>query len=230
MTNIFVSYTKSDRDWAFWIAQELLKLGHTPHVHEWEISAGGNIVNWMEKRLEEADCVLCVISEEYLNKSFSSWERRSGEWAAAGGRENFVLPVFVEDCEAPLLLAPLKRCDLFEIDEAEARKRLTEYLIPAGKTKGDIKFPDKATLTKDRSQDQKVAFPGRVPQSSSVEAEVSKVNQNPPPPKDPQLNSRAGAEIDSQSPIFSQFQPLAILREAISAVPSVRYALAVAGV
>jgi hypothetical protein len=28
MTDIFVSYTSCDRDWAFWIADELKSLGH----------------------------------------------------------------------------------------------------------------------------------------------------------------------------------------------------------
>ena len=28
MADIFVSYTSSDRDWAFWIAKELEALGH----------------------------------------------------------------------------------------------------------------------------------------------------------------------------------------------------------
>jgi hypothetical protein len=28
VADIFVSYTSGDRDWAFWIGQELLKLGH----------------------------------------------------------------------------------------------------------------------------------------------------------------------------------------------------------
>ncbi len=37
MADIFVSYTSSDKDWAFWIGKELEALGHTPHVHEWEI-------------------------------------------------------------------------------------------------------------------------------------------------------------------------------------------------
>ena len=37
VADIFVSYTSSDRDWAFWIAKELEALGHAPHVHEWEI-------------------------------------------------------------------------------------------------------------------------------------------------------------------------------------------------
>jgi hypothetical protein len=30
VADIFVSYTSSDRDWAFWIGQELEKLGHAP--------------------------------------------------------------------------------------------------------------------------------------------------------------------------------------------------------
>ena len=58
MADIFVSYTSSDRDWAFWIGQELEKLGHIPRIHEWEISAGGDIPAWMEERLQKADHVL----------------------------------------------------------------------------------------------------------------------------------------------------------------------------
>ena len=38
----------SDRDWAFWIAKELEALGHTPHIHEWEIKGGDDIYAWME--------------------------------------------------------------------------------------------------------------------------------------------------------------------------------------
>jgi hypothetical protein len=34
MADIFISFTLSDRDWAFWIAHELDALGHVPHVHE----------------------------------------------------------------------------------------------------------------------------------------------------------------------------------------------------
>jgi hypothetical protein len=50
MGNIFVSYTKSDRDWAFWLATELTELCHTPHIHEWEIGGGEDIFAWMETR------------------------------------------------------------------------------------------------------------------------------------------------------------------------------------
>jgi hypothetical protein len=41
MADIFVSYTSSDKSSAFWIGKELEALGHTPRIHEWEISGGG---------------------------------------------------------------------------------------------------------------------------------------------------------------------------------------------
>src|SRR5580693_7290099 len=55
VADIFVSYTSSDRDWAFWIGQELEKLGHSAHLHDWEISAGGNIMAWKDERHQKAD-------------------------------------------------------------------------------------------------------------------------------------------------------------------------------
>ena len=43
MADIFISYTSSDRESAFWIAKEREALGHAPHVHEWEIKGGDDI-------------------------------------------------------------------------------------------------------------------------------------------------------------------------------------------
>ena len=231
MANIFVSYTGSDRNWAFWIAQELEKLGHIPHVHEWEISAGGNIVSWMEKRLAEADYVLCVISREYLGKSFSSWERRSGEWAAAGGRENFVLPVFIEDCQAPLLLAPLKRCDLFGAGEREGRKRLREYLMPASKPKGDIVFPVGSNLADGRLlAHENVPFPGNQARSSSMESITAEQKRDRVPSGNQGTSTLIPKENHLEQNIFTRFEPIEVLKQAILAVPSVKYALGVAGI
>jgi hypothetical protein len=44
VADIFVSFSKSDRQWAHWIAQELTALDHEPHVHDWEIGPGEDIV------------------------------------------------------------------------------------------------------------------------------------------------------------------------------------------
>ncbi len=133
MADIFVSYTSSDKDWAFWIGHELESLGHSPRIHEWELSGGANIMAWMTAQADAAAHMLCVVSEKYLKAPYSSLERQAAEWAAVTRRPNFALPVFIEPCESPILLAPLKRCDLHGITEGEARTRLKAFLDPAKK-------------------------------------------------------------------------------------------------
>src|ERR1700692_3886020 len=86
VADIFISYTSSDRDWAFWIAKELEALGHTPHVHEWEIKGSDDIYAWMEARHDAADHVLCVVSDEYLKAPYSTLERNAALWQGAGPR------------------------------------------------------------------------------------------------------------------------------------------------
>jgi tetratricopeptide (TPR) repeat protein len=141
MSDIFISYTSSDRDWAFWLAKELQALGHTPHVHEWEIAAGGNIMAWMVERHDAADHILCVVSQSYLEKPYSSLERQAAEWAAASERPNFALPVFVEQCKPPTLFATLKRCDLYGLSEEDARASLKAFLAPVGGPTEPPQFP-----------------------------------------------------------------------------------------
>jgi hypothetical protein len=133
VANIFVSYTSQDRQWANWIGLELAALGHVPHVHDWEISAGGDIMAWMEERHHDADHVLCIISETYLTKPYSTLERQAARWTSIIKRPNFLWPVFIEPCEAPTLLATLKRCDLYGLGEQDARARLKSFLEPAAK-------------------------------------------------------------------------------------------------
>ena len=144
MADIFVSYTSSDRGWAFWIGQQLERLGHTPHLHDWEISAGGDIAEWMEARHDKADNVLLVVSEAYLTKGYSKWERLAAQWAARE-RPNFALPVLIEDCKLPTLLAHIKRCELYGINKEEhAREWLDNYLRPATKPIKPVAFPPRA--------------------------------------------------------------------------------------
>lgn len=110
MADIFVSYTSSDRDWAFWLAKELEALGHTPHVHEWEIKTGEDIYAWMERRHDAADQVLCVVSDAYLKAPYSTLERNAALWQTAAKRPGFVLLVAVKPYRLPTLSDHLHRC------------------------------------------------------------------------------------------------------------------------
>src|SRR3984893_4024012 len=150
-----------DRNWAFWIGQELGKLGHVPHIHEWEISAGGDIPKWIEESLEKADHCLLVIGKIYLTKPYSSWERRAAQWAANSKRPNFALPVFIEACEPPILLAHFKRCALHGLSEEEARATLAEFLRPAQRPAGPQPFPGGArTMPSVAASAAPIVFPG----------------------------------------------------------------------
>jgi hypothetical protein len=171
MANIFVSYTSSDKDWAEWIGHELLKLGHEPHLHDWEISGGGDLMAWMEQRHHDADHVLCVVSKTYLDKPYSSLERRAAQWAAVTDRPSFVLPVFVEDCEPRTLLAILKRCELFGIGEETARERLEAFLTPARRSAAQPPFPGRAAKSEPTPSAAPV-FPGKLFAQSNITISV----------------------------------------------------------
>jgi tetratricopeptide (TPR) repeat protein len=128
MADFFISYTSSDRYWAHWIGKELTAVGHAAHVHEWEIEKGGDIYSWMERRLDAADHVLCVVSDEYLKAPYSTLERNAALWKAADSRPGFVLFVAVKPARLPVLSDHIRRCELFGVDEETARVRLREFL------------------------------------------------------------------------------------------------------
>ena len=189
MADIFVSYTSSDRDWAFWIGQQLEKLGHVAHVHEWENDAGGNIPAWMQERQDKADHTLCVISNAYLSRPYSSWELQAAQWAAASERPNFMLPVFVEDCKTPTMLAPFKRCDLFGLNENEARERLEDYLKPKAKPSEAARFPGGTEASLQHSE--VAVFPGSQSNTQTLlqKGDASQMAKSPPWLSDAQRGS-----------------------------------------
>jgi tetratricopeptide (TPR) repeat protein len=143
MADIFISYTSSDRDWAFWIAKELEALGDTPHVHEWEIRGGEDIYAWMERRHDSADHVLCIVSDDYLKAPYSTLERNAALWQSAQKRPGFVILVTVEPCKLPTLSDHIRRCELFGVPEEIARTRFRAFMS-ARTAVGPHLFPGKA--------------------------------------------------------------------------------------
>jgi tetratricopeptide (TPR) repeat protein len=129
LADIFISYTSSDRDWAFWIAKELEALGHTPHIYEWEVNAGADIYAWMQTHMDAADHVLCVMSDQYLKAPFSTLERNAALWQTADKRPGFVLLVAVKPCTIPALSDHIRRCELFGVPEDAARIHFREFML-----------------------------------------------------------------------------------------------------
>jgi hypothetical protein len=169
MANIFVSYTKSDRYWAFWLAAELKQLGHSPHIHEWEIKAGDDIYAWTEAHHDAADHVLCVVSDYYLKARHSTLERNAALWQAASNRPGFVLLVIVKQCRLPTLSDHMRRCDLFDLPEEAARLRLRGFIETRGAPE-IVPFPGKVVAVSNIPIRVPTHFMGREESLAAIDA------------------------------------------------------------
>jgi tetratricopeptide (TPR) repeat protein len=173
VADIFISYTSSDRDWAFWIARELEALGHMPHVHEWELEGGDDIYAWMQRRHEAADHVLCVISDEYLKAPYSTLERNAALWQAAAKRPGFVLLVAVRPCKLPTLSDHIRRAELFGVPEDAARLRFREFMAKRG-APAAAAFPGKAFALSNIPIRVPTHFMGRDEPLAAIEAALAR--------------------------------------------------------
>lgn len=122
--HFFISYNKADITWAEWIAWELEEEGYATTVQAWDFTPGSNFVTVMQERLETADCVVAVLSQDYLDGKFTK-----AEWAAAFAKDptgelGLLLPVRVRACDPEALLKQIVYVDLVDLAEAEARPRL----------------------------------------------------------------------------------------------------------
>ena len=142
MADIFVSYTATDRTWAEWIGHELVKLGHTPRLHDWEIKSGDDIMAWMVERHDQADFVIGVVSDEWLRAAYSKLERMAAEWAAAKSRPNFIRYVMVRPAKLPTIGDHRNRVELFGVPDEVKRQRLKDYLTEAARSAPRDHSPD----------------------------------------------------------------------------------------
>jgi tetratricopeptide (TPR) repeat protein len=128
----------------------------------------------MDEALAAAERVLAVLSPAYLRSEYAR-----DEWTAAlvRGREQAdrLLPVRVEACELPPLLANLIHLDLAGLDEPTAARRLLAAVDPGrARPAGKLPFPGSGG----RAQDAPAQFPGRRPRIFHV------------PPRNPNFTGR----------------------------------------
>jgi hypothetical protein len=142
VADIFVSYTSSDRAWAEWIGHELAKLGHEPHLHDWEINAGDNIMAWMIERHDKADFILGVVSDDWLKAAYSIEEHTAGAWASARARPGFRRYVVVKPTTLPTIVDHRKRVEIFGAPDEVKRQRLKDYLTDAARSAPKDHSPD----------------------------------------------------------------------------------------
>lgn len=128
--DFFISYTQADRDWAEWIAWQLVEAGYTATIQAWDFQPGFSFVTEMHKAASTADRTIAVLSPDYLDSRFPQ-----AEWGAAfvtdpKGEKGTLLPVRVRECKPGGLLSQIIYVDLVGLSEQTAREKLLAAARP----------------------------------------------------------------------------------------------------
>lgn len=124
---IFLSHASADKAFVRGLAVDLNALGYRPWLDEWEILGGESIPSRISEGLEEADFVLVVMSESSTASQWVENEWQAKYWKETSARHVFIIPILLNNCSIPTLLAPKKYID-FRGDYAEALENLAKSL------------------------------------------------------------------------------------------------------
>ncbi len=158
--DFFVSYTKTDSDWAKWIAHKLEENGYTVTLQAWDFLAGGNFVLAMHEAAQRNRRTIAVLSPAYLKALFTQ-----PEWAAAfvqdpTSAEGKLIPVRVEECQPPGILAAIGYIDLVGRDEEDALAKLLQGVSRTrAKPASSPRFPGGAASASGSSTSSTPSFP-----------------------------------------------------------------------
>lgn len=139
--DFFVSHTKHDRAWAEWIAWELDRAGYNVIVQAWNMVPGMNWVVKMEEAIQYSERTIAVLSHNYLYSIYGKTEWQAAYRADPRGFARKLIPIRIEDCPRPGLLASIVSFDLFNLgSEAATRIELIRGIeaAVAGHSKPDI--------------------------------------------------------------------------------------------
>jgi tetratricopeptide (TPR) repeat protein len=140
---VFISYNRTDRDWAEWIAGAIESAGYEPIIQAWHFRPGENFVLRMQEAAAQTDFTIALLSEAYLKSEYTQ-----PEWAAAfaqdpTGKKRKLIPVRVDACSLTGMLVPIVHIDLIGLGEPDAKRALLDGLKPSGRPAQPSPFPGK---------------------------------------------------------------------------------------
>lgn len=130
LTDFFISYATADEAWAVWIATQLEDAGFSTYLQALDFRPGQNFVSKMAEGLD-ARHTIAVITQTYLERQMPE-----AEWTAAFasdpvGARRTLIPVLVESCTIPRLLATRIYIDLtVAATDEEATRILLDGVAP----------------------------------------------------------------------------------------------------
>jgi tetratricopeptide (TPR) repeat protein len=139
--DFFISYTGVNRPWAEWIAVQLEAAGYSTLLQAWDFRPGSDFVHEMQQATSTAGRTIAVLSPAYFGSTFGEAEWRAAFVKDPTGELGLLVPVRVQECAAPGLLASRVYVDLVDTDEATARRLLLAGVDEAGARPTKVPFP-----------------------------------------------------------------------------------------
>ena len=114
MYDVFISHASEDTEWCEQLAVRLRDEGIVVWFDKWQMqNAGIDLIEGMEEGLQKSRRALLILTPEYLraDKIWTTAERRYITHQNITGRNEFAIPLVLEDCKLPPFLEPLKFLD-----------------------------------------------------------------------------------------------------------------------
>lgn len=110
--SIFVSHASQDKRIASRVAMGLKAFEYDTWYDDWELLAGDSIIERIEAAISKTDVLLVLLSRSSVESKWIQRELSAGLARRLSGKGVMVIPVVVEDCEIPDMLAGTKYVDL----------------------------------------------------------------------------------------------------------------------
>jgi len=175
--DFFISYVGVNRSWAEWIAVELERAGYSTVLQAWDFRPGTDFMHKMQEATTSAERTIAVLSPAYFGSDFSEAEWRSAFVKDPTGELGLLVPIRVQPCRPPGLLASRVYVDLVGVDEVIARKRLLAAVDRGRPRPTAAAFPGGAVGPFAESG-EKTRFPGLGPKIINL------------PPRNPNFSGR----------------------------------------
>jgi tetratricopeptide (TPR) repeat protein len=139
--DFFISYTAVNRSWAEWVAVQLEAAGYSTVLQAWDFRPGRDFLHEMQQATRSAGRTIAVLSPAYFGSQFGEAEWRAAFVKDPTGELGLLVPVRVQECEPPGLLASRVYVDLVDVAEAEAQRRLLAGVDESGARPTSVPFP-----------------------------------------------------------------------------------------
>lgn len=160
--DFFISYTGADRAWAEWVAVQLEAAGYSAVLQAWDFRPGSDFLHQMQQATTSAGRTIAVLSPAYFGSEFGEAEWRAAFAKDPTGERGLLVPVRVQDCQPPGLLASRIYVDLVGTDEPTAKRLLLAGVDESGARPTTAPFPGTSRGAR--------RFPGQGPAISNLPA------------------------------------------------------------